>query len=272
MRTEPALNSASRETLLAVIASQQTVITELRRRIKYLERRVSSGGPSAGMPGNKPTPKWRQSDRPEKRQLRKRRPYGFARRRMEPTRRVIHAEELCPECGTCLACGWVHRRREVIELPLALAEVIEHVFVARMCALCRQRRLPQDPLQGLVVGRQRFGINLVSVIVTLWEEGRLPIRSIQYYLRTVHQLKLSVGAIVDAIHSVARQARSAVAEMLERVRASPVLNADETGWREDGVNGYVWTFSTPTHRYFVRRGRGKGGWTRCWENRSAGCW
>src|SRR5688572_4104572 len=41
-------------------------------------------------------------------------------------------------------------------------------------------------------------------------------------------------------------------------RASPVVHADETGWREDGVNGYVWTFSTPTERYFVRRGRDKG--------------
>ena len=29
------------------------------------------------------------------------------------------------------------------------------------------------------------------------------------------------------------------------------------GWREDGANGYVWTFSTPTERYFLRRGRGK---------------
>ena len=45
--------------------------------------------------------------------------------------------------------------------------------------------------------------------------------------------------------------------VLERIRGSPVVHADETGWREDGVNGYVWTFSTPTDRYFVRRGRGK---------------
>ena len=42
-----------------------------------------------------------------------------------------------------------------------------------------------------------------------------------------------------------------------RVRASPLVHADETGWRQDGVNGYVWTFSAPTDRYFVRRGRGK---------------
>ena len=43
----------------------------------------------------------------------------------------------------------------------------------------------------------------------------------------------------------------------KRIRGSPVVHADETGWREDGHNGYVWTFSTPTQRYFLRRNRGK---------------
>ena len=71
----------------------------------------------------------------------------------------------------------MHRTREVIELPLPPAEVVEQVFMARMCALCGQRWLPRDQLKGLVVGRQRFGVNLVSLIVTLREEGRLPIRS-----------------------------------------------------------------------------------------------
>ena len=45
--------------------------------------------------------------------------------------------------------------------------------------------------------------------------------------------------------------------ILDRIRASPVVHADETGWGQDGVNGYVWTFSTPTERYFRRRGRNK---------------
>ena len=104
------------------------------------------------------------------------------------------------------------------------------------------------------MGRQRLGVNLVSLIAALREEGRLPLRTIQWYLRTVHQLHLSLGAIVGVIH---RAAQSAVAEVLERVRASPVVHADETGWRQDGANGYVWTFSTPTERYFLRRGRNK---------------
>ena len=116
---------------------------------------------------------------------------------------------------------------------------------------------PPRKLDGAALGRQRLGVNLISRIATLREEGRLPIRSIQWYLRTVHQLSLSVGAIVSAIHQTAQQAQPAVAGMVDRIRASPVVHADETGWRQNGNNGYVWTFSTPTERYFLRRGRGK---------------
>ena len=153
----------------------------------------------------------------------------------------------------------MQRTREVIELPVCPAEVTEHVFIARRCPLCRKRRLPQDPLRKVAVGRQRLGINLVSLIAALREEGRLPIRTIQWYLQTVHQLKLSAGAIAGVVQQVAQQARPAVAEALERIRSSPVVHADETGWRENGVNGYVWTFSTSTERYFLRRGPGGGG-------------
>ena len=60
-----------------------------------------------------------------------------------------------------------------------------------------------------------------------------------------------------ATRKVAGKAQTELAGILERIRGSPVVHADETGWREDGHNGYVWTFSTPTQRYFLRRNRGK---------------
>ena len=123
--------------------------------------------------------------------------------------------------------------------------------------MCRRRCIPPAQLDGAALGRQRLGVNLLSRIATLREEGRLPIRSIQWYLRTVHQLRLSVGAIVSAIHQTAQQAQPAVAAILDRIRASPVVHADETGWREDGANGYVWTFSTPTERYFPCSSQGR---------------
>ena len=116
---------------------------------------------------------------------------------------------------------------------------------------------PSRTWAGAALGKQRLGVNLLSLIAALREKGRLPWRSIQWYLKTVHQLELSLGAIVGAVHQVAQKAQPAVTEIRDRIRASPVVHADETGWREDGVNGYVWTFSTPTERYFLRRGRNK---------------
>ena len=235
MRIDADLTHASRETLLMVTPEQQATISELqatidalRRRIGDPERRVlPGGGRPLGMPGSKSTPSRRQPDEPDERKPRKRRERGFARRRMEPTGREVHALESCPECGTGLTGGWVQRTGEVIDVPPAPVEVTEHVLVARMCP--DMRKTP---------GR---GVNLMSRS-RLW---------------TAHRLKISAGAIVEATHRVAQPARPAVADTPERIRGSPVVHADETGRREGGVNGYAWTFSAPGERYFLRRGRGK---------------
>lgn len=253
MEPEPDLTRASRETLLAIIAELRATIGQLQQRIAALEARLNTRG-SPGMPGNKPA-----STRSAPREAgRKRRPHGFARVRMVPTQRVEHAVAVCPDCGTHLSGGWVQRTREVIEIPVVPVQVTEHVIIARVCPICERRRIPKVELGGVVVGQQRLGVNLVSLIVTLREAGRLPLRTIQWYLETVHQLHLSVGGIVQVIHGAAQQAQPAVDQILQRIRASPVVHADETGWRQDGANGYVWTFSTPTERYFLRRGRDKG--------------
>lgn len=259
MNSERDLSTASREQLLALIAQQQATIDHLQSviegllgRIAALEARLGPKG-SGGPPGNKPA---NAKPRAEKK-ARKPRPKGFARQRMVPTCRVEHALDQCPDCGSKLQGGWVQRRREVIEVPLVPAEVSEHVYIARTCPLCQKRQVPQADLGGLVVGRQRLGVNLISLIVTLREEGRLPVRAIQWYLATFHQLSLSVGAIVGLLQQTARQAQPAVEEIRQQVRASAAVCGDETGWRQDGHNGYVWTFSTPSQRLFLRRGRNK---------------
>ncbi len=153
--------------------------------------------------------------------------------------------------------GSVSHRREVIELPVQPVEVTEHVFIERECPVCREKVTPQDALEGVVIGQQRLGIRLVSLMATLREEGRLPFRVIQWYLATFHQLQLSVGAIVAAVQRVAEVAKGAVEGVRDRLQASGVVCADETGWRENGENGYGWTFSTENERYFVRGGRNK---------------
>ena len=261
------LTRASRAVLLEVIARQQALIMELQntileqqavisrleRRIEALEGKAKPGGPR-GMPGNKPRPHRKP---PQEKGPSKPRPHGFSRKRMTPTRRVTHALEACPDCGTGLAGGWVQRRREVIDIPVAPVEVTEHVYLARRRPVCQARRTPKAELDETVMGKRRLGVNLMSLIAALREEGRLPLETIQWYLGTVYGLELSLGGIAGGIRAVAQRGYQAVAQVLESIRASPVVHADETGWREDGVNGYVWSFSTPTGQYFLRRGRNK---------------
>ena len=238
---------------MAIICQQQNTIAQLQRRIETLEGKAKPGG-LREMPGVKP----KSGQRPSREKgPRKPRPHGFSRQRMTPTHQVEHVLESCPECGAGLAGGWVQRTREVIDPPVAPAQVAEHVYIARVCPICEQRRVPPADLAGVALGKQRLGVNLLSLMAALREEGRLPFRTIQWYLRTVHQLRLSLGAIVGAVHQVARRGQPELARIVDRIRASPVVHADETGWRQDGANGYVWTCCTPTQRYFLRRGRNK---------------
>lgn len=247
------LESASRDELVAIIVQQRTVIAELQRRIAMLEQRLA-GRSSPGMPGNKPV-----ATKPQTLpKLRKKRAGGFGRPRLTPTDTVQHSVEICPDCGTRLAGGWVQRTREVIEIPITPVQVIEHQYIARECPLCRTRHVPAVDLDGVVLGkRHRLGLGLVSLITTLREEGRLPDATIQWYLATVHGLRLSLGEIVAVLHKVAHRASETVTGIQTAIQQSPVVHGDETGWREHGKNGYVWTFSAPTERYFVRRGRNK---------------
>ena len=75
--------------------------------------------------------------------------HGFARKSMTPTPPGGACGGVLPECGAGLAGDWVQRTREVIEVPMAPVEVTEHVFIARTCPICQQRRTPSATLDGV---------------------------------------------------------------------------------------------------------------------------
>ncbi len=205
-----------------------------------------------GMPGTKPEQAAERPDRPRKRRAR-----GYGRTRMQATERVVHALGACPDCGAPLAGGSVARSRETFDLPPIEIVVTEHVYLERRCPDCGRRWVPAPELGQVVSGQGRIGHRLTSLIGVLREAARLPVRTIQMVLRTIAGLDLSVGAIVAASQRLAARAEPVVGEIAEAVRASPVVHLDETGWREAGRNGYVWTASTADQRLFVHGSRAK---------------
>jgi transposase len=75
------------------------------------------------------------------------------------------------------------------------------------------------------------------------------VRQIQLYLASLHQLKISTGEMVERLHRLTPQLQPQVEAWQAAIRASPAVPADETGWREDGKNGSIWSLSTPSFRY-----------------------
>jgi transposase len=94
------------------------------------------------------------------------------------------------------------------------------------------------------------GIRLTSLIATLRTVMRLPIRQIQTYLQTIHHVTISSGEIVELLHRLNEHMQQELTGLKMQIRASPAVQADETGWREDGTNGYIWSVSTPSIRYY----------------------
>lgn len=100
------------------------------------------------------------------------------------------------------------------------------------------------------MGQGRIGVRLTSLIATLRLVMRLPIRQIQLYLHTLHGVSISSGEIVELQHRLKNQLQPHLDGLKAQIRVSPAVQMDETGWREDGENGYVWVACIPTIRYY----------------------
>jgi transposase len=282
------LETASREELVGLIFRLLERQQVVEGRLRELERLVKTGkgdheeprsggegaGPGSGaesapesapesargkdplgeQPGGKQPPEWVKPSRPTRpKKDRKKREHGSARRLDKPTHRVEHAYAECPECQIPLQGGKVSWRRQVISLPRIRVRVTEHVVIERRCEQCGQTWRPVLDLSKEVVGQQRIGISVQSEVAVLREGCRLPYGLIQRYLSESRGLHLSVGELVNLTRGVAERGQAEYEGLREELRKSPAVNGDETGWREDGQNGYLWSFSTPKVRYYLYR-------------------
>ncbi len=157
-----------------------------------------------------------------------------------------HALERCPECDYKLSGHSIARRRQVIDLPVMPAlQVVEHQVIKRWCPKCKAWHTPKLDLSREVLGQGRMGHGIASLVSWLRTTLRLPVKLVQTLVWQIYKLKLNTGEIVELSHAVAKAGQTAVAEIKRAIVTSPHVHMDETGWREDGDNGYVWASSTP---------------------------
>ena len=223
----------------------QEQLAATQKHIEELEKQKTP--PPAFAKANVKKPKAEEKKARQKRDSR----HNHGRPRSAPTHIVEHRIVRCPDCDLRLGGISLARVREVIEVPLpSPVEVIHHHLFKGWCGQCQKWHEAPVEFQSEVLGQGRLGVRLLSLIATLRSVMRLPVRQIQVLVFTLHGVQISTGEICEALARLVARAEPLLGDLKTQLVTSPAVQADETGWREDGLNGYIWSFSTPTIRYY----------------------
>jgi hypothetical protein len=162
-----------------------------------------------------------------------------------PVPRDAQGKPSCPECHTQLAD--VQRHRRLVE-DLIPAQVLVTCFhtTSGYCPSCRkvvESRASQQPPApaGVDLPQGQLGLQALATAALLRMVYRLPYRQISALFCDLSQLRVSSGAVADQIQRMGRWLAGQYDRLKVLVRASPVVHMDETGWRIDGQNHWLWT-------------------------------
>jgi ribosomal protein S27AE len=154
--------------------------------------------------------------------------------------RVALAQERCPECGVRLLSRGL-QRRSVIDLQPVKVEKVLWRLERKRCPKCG-RRFQARP-RG-VLPKSLYGNALLAHVAEGHYLHGIPLGVIE------RQTGLGHGSLAQALRQVGRRLEGATDALVEEYRRCQVKHADETGWRTDGQNGYVWLFATETLSLF----------------------
>lgn len=149
----------------------------------------------------------------------------------------------CPDCGNPLTEKGFDERTVFDSRPIK-AERIIYRLPKKYCRHCRRTFQPSPP--G-VFPRSLYGNQLIATAASM------------HYLhgiamgRICEQIGIGAGSLVEIFHNMAKLFNPVVQRLIEEYRQSVVRHADETGWRTNGKNGYVWLFATEKISIFLFR-------------------
>ena len=166
--------------------------------------------------------------------------------------------ESCPRCNACLSDLAAHERLVEDIVP---AKVVVKCYHTRSgwCPGCRRRvesRAPEQPPAANVPHGQ-LGLDALATAITLRIAHRLPFRQVTQVFADLPGLSVSPGAIAHQVQRVAGWFDGDFERLLIDLRCARYVHADETGWRTNGRNGYLWAVTSPTQTlYHVDQSRG----------------
>jgi transposase len=252
------------ERLLAIIAEQQVVITQLTARVQRLEEQLARNSQNSSQP---PASDGFARKTKSRREKSGKKPGGQPGREgqtlravAQPDVTVSHLPERCAGCDACLL-GVVPtdlQRRQVFDLPPLAILVTEHLAGTKPCPACG--RLNRGEFPAGVTQPVQYGPQLLSLLVYLLVYQLLPYARVRELVQDLFGAALAGGTLFSALGRCYQGLADTEAQIQAAIREAHCAQFDETGVRISGKLWWWHTASTPTlTHYTVHRKRGREG-------------
>jgi len=155
----------------------------------------------------------------------------------ESVDRTVEVEldgESCPECGGQLEKKGI-QERSVLDAPSQKPQRIKYRLHKRYCPHCNKNFTPRPP--GVFL-KSLYGNQLIANLVEMYYLHGLPMGRISDYSG------IGAGSLMKLFKRCAGLFEAVVDGLTQEYRQAKVKHADETTWRTNGKNGYVWLFGT----------------------------
>jgi hypothetical protein len=165
----------------------------------------------------------------------------------------------CPQCHTQLSEVREHRRIVEDIIPAQVVVTCYHT-TSGYCPSCRQpieTRAPEQP-PAADVPQAQIGLNALATAALLRVQYRLPYGLTTQLFADLPQLSLSPGAVARQIQRISRWLEGEYDRLKVFLRFADTVHMDETSWRVDGHNQWLWTLLDSGHTLFhIDQSRGQ---------------
>lgn len=239
--------------LEAEVAPLRAVVAQLQTRLAQLEARLNQNSQNSSRPPSSDppaAPTRRLKPDPSGRKPGGQPGHPGKTRFLKPIQQCHEVLSVFPEaCAHCQAPllqepsdpALPPRRHQVLELPEVLIQTIEYQCHATACPHCHALTwapLPPEVPRGI------FGPRLQALCALLVGRHRMSRRSLQEWLWEVGGEAVSLGCLIDLEARTTQALQQSYDQVREAVQAAPVVNADETPWREGAQKAWLWSAAT----------------------------
>jgi len=155
----------------------------------------------------------------------------------------------CPHCDTPLGEPIDEWERITEDIVPARLKITRHLVHRYWCPTCKEK--VEGHPEGVLPG-QHFGLHLMLLVCYLRTLG-LTWQKIRTYLYEAFGIKISHGGLIHMEEVVAKALGPLYDRILEDIRRAKSAHADDTSWRIDGENHWLWVFLTKAVAYFTIR-------------------